>query len=137
MTPEEIVHAVFARVRAKDPSVAQLYAPDAVLDHGDGVFSGREAIDAFYRDVILNHRPQPHVQALFVNLPTVAALLRVETRDRGTVEVLDVFQVSDGFINEMRVCTLSQARSDARQTGEADLPPGPQLGGLAADASPR
>src|SRR5438445_6014157 len=123
MTPEEIVHAVFARVRAADPAVAQLYAPDAVLDHGDGLHSGREEIEAFYRGVFLNRRPQPHVAALFVNLPTVAALLRVETADEGEINVVDVFQVSDGLIREMRVCYGSSARSDARQTGEADLPP--------------
>jgi hypothetical protein len=104
MTPEEIVHAVFARVRAADPSVAQLYAPDAVLNHGDGVHSGRDEIEAFYRGVFVNRRPQPHVQALFVNLPTVAALLRVDTADVGVLQVVDVFQVSDGLITEMRVC---------------------------------
>lgn len=103
MTPEEIVHAVFARVRATDPSVAQLYAPDAVLDHGDGVHSGREQIDAFYRGVFLR-RPQPQVEALFVNLPTVAALLRVETGDGSVNQVVDVFQVEDGLIRAMKVC---------------------------------
>ncbi|HEV7679165.1 MAG TPA: nuclear transport factor 2 family protein [Candidatus Dormibacteraeota bacterium] len=103
-TPEDIVQAVFARVRAADPSVAQLYAPDAVLNHGDGVFTGRDEIEAFYRGVFAARRPQPHVQALFVNLPTVAALLRVETADEGVLQVVDVFQVSDGLIREMRVC---------------------------------
>jgi hypothetical protein len=109
MTPEEIVHTVFARVRAKDPSVAQLYAPDAVLDHGDGLHEGREEIEAFYRGVFINRAPQPHVQKLFVNLPTVAALLRVDTSDEGVIEVVDVFQVSDGQIQAMKVCLGSRA----------------------------
>ena len=105
MTPEEIVTSVFARVRAHDPAVAQLYAEDAVLhhDYGHESFHGRAAIEAFYRTVFVRN-PQPQVAALFVHLPTVAALLDVEQPDGEKRQVVDVFQVEDGFIREMRVC---------------------------------
>jgi hypothetical protein len=136
MTPEEIVTSVFARVRGRDITVADLYAEDARLTSGDGtVHQGRDAIREFYREVITVRKPNPQVAGLFVNLPTVAAVIQAGTTN-GIASAVDVFQVRDGAIREMRICVGSPARSDARQTGDADLPPGPLLGGLAADPAP-
>lgn len=111
MPAEEMVRTVFARVRAADPAVADLYAEDARLDHGDGVHQGRAAIAAFYRDVFVTTRPQPQVEALFVNLPVVAALLRVAMGDGSVLRVVDVFHVEDGAIQSMSVCRVPEAEA--------------------------
>jgi predicted SnoaL-like aldol condensation-catalyzing enzyme len=105
MGPDELVQAVFARVRAADPTVADLYGPDASLETADRVVHGREAIAAFYRDVFQTTRPQPSVEALFVNLPVVVALLRIEVPDGAVRRIVDVFHVDDGAISSMRVCS--------------------------------
>jgi hypothetical protein len=105
MSPDELVQAVFARVRGADPTVADLYGPDASLETAAGVVRGREAIAAFYQDVFRTTRPQPSVEALFVNLPMVVALLRIEVPDGGVRRVVDVFHVDDGAISSMRVCS--------------------------------
>src|SRR5581483_1651600 len=96
MTPEEIVTSVFARVRARDIRVADLYAEDATLYSHDGVHRGRDAIRAFYKNVVEVTKPNPQVVGLFVNLPTVAAVINAG----------NVFQVEDGEIRSMRICMV-------------------------------
>src|SRR5579875_1732818 len=95
-TPEAIIREVFARVRAGDPSAADLYAHDAVVTTQQGQrHEGFPAIAAFYRHVVEN---------LYVNLPTVAAVIRAGDTD---LRVLDVFTVVDGEIKELRICPPS------------------------------
>ncbi len=104
-TPEAIIREVFARVRAGDPSAADLYAHDAVVTTQQGQrHEGFPAIAAFYRHVVENLKPQPHVETLYVNLPTVAAVIRAGDTD---LRVLDVFTVVDGEIKELRICPPS------------------------------
>jgi hypothetical protein len=102
--PQEIVHSVFARVRAADPSVAELYAVDARLETVAGPRVGRQEIDAFYREVFRSARPQPHVEAVFTNPPTVVALLRVIGSHGSIRRAVDIFDVADGAIRSMRIC---------------------------------
>jgi len=104
MTPEEMVRAVFARVRDCDPAISELYAPDATLRSADGLYEGREAIARFYEERFREARVQPQVEDLFVNLPLVAALLRVSTGDGTVLRVIDVFEVDEGAIRSLQIC---------------------------------
>src|SRR5579884_2020770 len=106
MTPEEIVTSVFARVRARDIRVADLYAEDAHLTSMDGeVHRGRDAIRAFYKQVVEVTKPNPQVVGLFVNLPTVAAVINAGTTEH-IANAVDVFHVEDGEIRSMRICMV-------------------------------
>jgi ketosteroid isomerase-like protein len=107
VTPEETVREVFARVRAGDIRVAELYATDATLTNSDKTHEGREAIIDFYTNVIRNGGVQPQVEALYVNLPTVVAVLRVSAGSGVVHHVADVFQVAEGSIRSMRACMLT------------------------------
>ena len=104
MTPEEMVREVFARVRAGDIRVAELYAPDGKLTNTDKTHEGREAITEFYRGVIRNGGVQPQVKEVYVSLPLVVAVLQVETPSGTVHHVADVFEVGDGAIRSMRAC---------------------------------
>ena len=101
MEPEEIVRELFARVRAGDIAVADLYAEDGILDTGDAVCTGRDAIREYYARV-LQSGIQPNVEALYRKPPYYAAQLRVTTPG-GAVRVRDVFQIEDGAVKTLRV----------------------------------
>jgi SnoaL-like domain len=101
MTPEEVVGELFARVRAGDIAVADLYAEDGVLDTGDATCVGRDAIRDYYARV-LQSGIQPNVEALYAKPPLYAAQLCVTTPG-GEVRVLDLFEVGDGEVRSLRV----------------------------------
>lgn len=107
MTPEEIVTSVFAGVRARDHNrVAELYAEDGrLVDHDGNVHQGREAIRAFYHTVVTVHKPNPQVIGLYVRMPTIAAVIEAGNQHPGIASAIDVFQVEDGAIQEMRICS--------------------------------
>jgi SnoaL-like domain len=115
MTPEEMVRAVFARVRACDPTVSDLYAADATLRSSEGLYEGREAIAGFYKERFRTARVQPDIEDLFVNLPLVVALLRVSTGDGAVLRVVDVFEVGDAAINSLQICMQATARTDGHR----------------------
>jgi hypothetical protein len=104
MTSEEMVRAVFSRVRACDPAVSELYALDATLTSPDGRHEGRGAIAAFYEERFRMGRVEPHIEALFVNLPTVVALLRVSMSEGESIRVVDVFEVGEEGIRSLHIC---------------------------------
>lgn len=105
MSPEDVVHAVFQRVQAADPSVSELFAEDAVRYGHDGqVQRGRAAIAELYRSRFGNPPPPPQeVLPLLVHLPFVGALVRLP-EDVGLGEFcLDLFEIEDGQIRSLRV----------------------------------
>jgi hypothetical protein len=102
--PEEIVRELFARVRAGDTAVADLYAEDAVFDTGDDRLVGRDAIRGYYARV-LQSGIQPNIEALYTKLPLVGAQLCVTTPG-GEVRVLDLFEVEAGEVRSLRVFHL-------------------------------
>jgi hypothetical protein len=106
MDPDVLARTLFERVRNRDVSIADLFAPDATLDHGGTPVRGREAIGAFYAQLFANEAPQPEVAQVFVGLPSVVAFVRVDTPD-GEVRVADVLEVADGLIQSLRVCRPS------------------------------
>jgi hypothetical protein len=109
MGPEDMVRAVFARVRASDPTVSELYAVDATLRSSDGFYEGRAAIAGFYEERFRTARVQPDIEDLFVNLPLVVALLWVSTSDGAVLRVADVFEVGDDAIRSLQICLPATA----------------------------
>jgi hypothetical protein len=102
--PDELVREVFARVRANDIGVADLYAPDATLTSSDVTQVGRAAIAEFYLSRFREGGVQPQVQDIYLSLPLVVAVLRVETPSGAVHHVADVFEVVGGSIRSMRAC---------------------------------
>ena len=96
---------IFARVRAGDLAVADLYSPDAVLVPGNGArVEGRDAIRAFYEGVFANTRPHPQVQAVLESPPYYVAVLDVRTGDTSR-RVLDLIELADDGIRSMEIFT--------------------------------
>jgi hypothetical protein len=104
LTPEETVRSVFERVHASDSTVADLYAEEAVrVDQHGRRFEGRSAIRRFYESIFPISTPYPTLECLFVNLPSVGALLRLPGVDGSASLYLDLFEVEDGLIRSLRV----------------------------------
>jgi hypothetical protein len=104
MSPEAIVRAVFDRVHASDPTVADLYAEDAVrIDQVGRRFEGRAAISGFYTSIFPTPAPHPVLEQLFVNQPFVAALLRRPGVAGEGARYLDLFEVQSGLIQTLWV----------------------------------
>ena len=104
MRPEDLVRTVFERVHASDPTVRDLYAEDAVrIDQTGRRYEGRVAIGEFYESLFPTSPPHPELEALFVNPPFVAALLRLPGREDSGGYYLDLFEIEDGAIRSLRV----------------------------------
>jgi hypothetical protein len=101
---EGIVREVFARVRNRDPGVADLYHQDATLTTDGTVHEGRDAIRAFYLGVFSGTGPHPTVRGMWINGSTYAALLEVSRASGGVIHAVDVFDVDSGGIRSMRIC---------------------------------
>ena len=101
---EGIVREVFARVRNRDPAVADLYHQDATLTANDIVHEGREAIRAFYLGVFSGSGPHPQVRGMWNSGSVYAALLEVSRDSGGVIHAVDVFDVDSGGIRSMRIC---------------------------------
>jgi SnoaL-like domain len=101
---EGIVREVFARVRNRDPKVADLYHEDATLTADDTAHHGRDAIRAFYLGVFSGSGPHPQVRGLWANGSIYAALLEVTRDSGGVIHAVDVFDVDQDGIRSMRVC---------------------------------
>jgi hypothetical protein len=101
------VREVFARVRAGDPSVADLYAEDGVIIYGQGDgdrVEGRAAIRAFYEGTIGSIRPQPTVEIVLEAPPMFVALVDVPTADHHH-RALDLFEVDETGIRRLEIYT--------------------------------
>jgi hypothetical protein len=99
------VREVFARVRAGDLSVADLYADDAVIVFGaDACVEGRAQIRAFYEQAIGGLRPQPTVEAVLEAPPLYVAIVDVPSADTRR-RAVDVFEVDDHGIRRLEIYT--------------------------------
>jgi hypothetical protein len=98
---DRLVRAVFDRVRAADPSVADLYNEDAEVHVGSDVHRGRDAVRAFYL-AGFEHKVQPHVRMTLGEPPVIAALLEVHLGE-STLSVIDLFTLEGDGIARMQV----------------------------------
>jgi hypothetical protein len=100
---EDRVREVFRRVAAGDVGVADLYAPDAVIQYSsDAVVEGRDAIREFYRLQILSIAPQPSVEAVLEQHPRYVAIVNVPTGD-GFRRAADHFTLGDDGIERLEI----------------------------------
>jgi len=105
------VRTVFARVAAGDRGVADLYAPDGVIEFGDhGRVEGREAIRAFYGQAIDALHPQPAVQLVLEEAaPLYVAIVDVPT-DGDRQRAVDLFELGDDGIRRLEMFTRNLGR---------------------------
>lgn len=97
------VREVFARVRAGDLGVAELYAEDAVLISGAGVRSvGRDGVRAFYQQAMAGMRPKPEVEAVLESPPLYVAVVNVATTE-GSRRAVDLFHLDGGEIQSLEI----------------------------------
>jgi hypothetical protein len=100
-----IVREVFARVRRADPSVADLFAEDAVITiPGAAPIVGRDAIRAHYERVFANLAPQPQVTVLLAEPPHYVGVIDVVTTDApGGSRAVDLFDVGEDGIRSLAI----------------------------------
>ena len=97
------VREVFRRVAAGDNRVADLYAPDGVIQYGaHDLVEGREAIRAFYQAQIETIAPQPSVEAVLEQHPRYVAIVNVPTGD-GFRRAADHFTLGDAGIVRLEI----------------------------------
>lgn len=97
--PTSVVREYFARMRAGDPSVVELFHPEARVRGLGAVRSGRKEIEAFYRDTMEQARPSPRqAGALMAEGSRVAAEILIDIGEGLTIHVVDLFEVESGLI---------------------------------------
>jgi len=100
--PTTVVTEYFRRVSAKDPRIAELFAPDASLVGLGTTVTGRDAIAEFYRESVERASPSPTVVgALMVDGSRVAAEIVIALTNMAPLHVIDLFEVKDGLINSL------------------------------------
>jgi ketosteroid isomerase-like protein len=108
--PEQLIGSYFAAIRARDAvALGRLFHRDAVLVSAAGTFEGRDAITAFYRDLVFPVEdlwPDPGPLAVDGDRVTVEIRLRMN----GDVSrVNDFFTLGDGLITRL---VIEPTRSD-------------------------
>ena len=98
-TPLGVVCEYFARVRARDLGVVDLFHEDARLLGLGALRQGRPAILEFYRGVLERAGPSPRIVGdLLASGVRVAAEIEIELTGGAMVHALDLFEVEDGRI---------------------------------------
>jgi hypothetical protein len=98
----DLVREVFARVRAGDLGVADLFREDAVLHYGDIRAEGRDAIRRFYGRTVDALQPQPVVDAILESPPWYVALVDLPTAGPH-MRALDLFELDGGCIRSIEI----------------------------------
>jgi hypothetical protein len=97
-----IVEEYFARVRARDIGMVELFHDDARLIGLGGEKAGKEAIRSFYTGVIERAGPTPTlVGGLMVSGNRVGAEIQISLEGGATVHAVDLFVVEDGRIRSL------------------------------------
>jgi len=109
LTPIEVVSEYFARVRARDLGIVDLFLEDARLVGLGAVRQGRPAILEFYRGVIERAGPSPRIVGdLLASGTRVAAEIQIELTGGATVHALDLFEIEGGGIRCLTYFLTSQ-----------------------------
>ena len=107
--PSAVVEEYFARVRARELSLVDLFHDDARLLGLGSTRKGKPAIREFYRDVIERAGPSPTVVgSLLAEAGRVAAEIRIELANGSTVHAIDLFEVDAGRIRTLSYFLASQ-----------------------------
>jgi len=102
LEPVEIVNEYFARVRARDLRLAELFHMDAELVGLGTRRQGRSAIAEFYRGIMERAQPTPRqVGSLLCDGSRVAAEIIIDLAGGGTVHAIDLFDTEDGLIRSL------------------------------------
>jgi hypothetical protein len=100
--PTAIVDEYFARIRARDSSVVDLFHDDARLVGLGAVKKGKPAIVEFYRGVIERAGPSPRlVGSLLASDTRVAAEIDIALPGGSKVHAIDLFEVEEGRIRSL------------------------------------
>jgi len=101
-TAESIAREYFARMRAQDPNVAELFQEDAVLLGLGTRVRGRPAIRDFYARAIGESQPKPSEPvAFFTQGNRVFAEIHIQMSDVAPIHAIDVFEVEAGRIRSL------------------------------------
>lgn len=113
MNAEEVVDRYFARMRAQDLDVVDLFHDDAVLLGLGRRVMGREAIRAFYAEAMETGGPQPRLAGpLMSDGGRVAAEIYIDLSGGSTVHVVDMFHVEDGRIRLLNYFTADEPAAE-------------------------
>ena len=96
-----IAKEYFSRIRARDPSVADLFSEDGVLVGLGRLTRGREAIRAFYSEAIATGGPTPSPRATFSDGSRVAAEIYINLEGGSVIHAMDLFEIEDGKIRSL------------------------------------
>jgi len=109
LTPIGVVSEYFARVRARDLGIVDLFLEDARLVGLGAVRQGRPAILEFYRGIIERAGPSPRIVGdLLASGTRVAAEIQIELTGGATVHALDLFEIEDSRIRCLTYFLTSQ-----------------------------
>ena len=107
--PIDVAEEYFARIRARDVKVVDLFHRDAELIGLGGRKSGHSAIREFYSGVIERAGPTPNqVGALLADGERVAAEIVIELANGTIVHAVDVFLVEQGLIRSLTYFIASE-----------------------------
>jgi hypothetical protein len=111
--PKSVVSEYFARVRARDIGIVDLFHDDAVL-HGLGTRRcGRTEILEFYRDIIDGTGPEPREAGpLLSHGSRVAAEIQIGLPGGASVHVIDLFVIEEGRIRSLTYFLASHPPED-------------------------
>jgi len=102
LTPSEVASEYFARMRAGDLSVVDLFHEDAELIGLGTRRQGRAAILDFYQGVIERAGPTPRqIGGLLADGERVAVEILIELAEGATVHAVDMFVVDSGRIRSL------------------------------------
>lgn len=92
--------------RADLTSLTAMLAPDAILRHPTGTYSGIDEIAGFYTSVVFHGKAVTEIQRLFIVDGTEILQLRASSplgEPGSYVHAVDVFTLQDNLINELEI----------------------------------
>ncbi|GHB59325.1 hypothetical protein GCM10010306_061050 [Streptomyces umbrinus] len=123
-SPVDVVAAYFDGVTAADPgAVADLFAPDAVLQNAAGTLTGADAIRRMYDSGLAPGAMKPTPKRFVVDGENVAVEIDL-IANGNSVELADFFTVRNGKIERLAIYSLTP--TDGRLFDKVGVDPGPK-----------
>lgn len=123
-SPVDVVAAYFDGVTAADPgAVADLFAPDAVLQNAAGTLTGADAIRRMYDNGLAPGAMKPTPQRFVVDGENVAVEIDL-IANGNSVKLADFFTVRNGKIERLAIYSLTP--TDGRLFDKVGVDPGPK-----------